>query len=165
MKKAYRISWEQEQNNLINGKGVKTEVLISASVTVSIRPVQLAPKMKELEPPALHRGPAQILASSQVCSSLYLHLPTQCISVERSTPKNFLKLSDLPITFQITSWSVTKSKKGRKQRSDARQCHRELSECKWTFFFPPILLISLNFTTVQIKASPHANNPKQSSDF
>lgn len=47
--------------------------------------------------------------------------------------------------------------------SDARHCHRELSGCNWAFF--PILLISLNFTTIQIKVSPHAIGPKQSSDF
>lgn len=79
--------------------------------------------------------------------------------------KEFLKVSGLPTAFQITSLSVTKSKgKERKQTSDARLCHRELSGFKWAFFFS-ILLISLNFTTVQIKALPHAMYPKQSSDF
>lgn len=34
-----------------------------------------------------------------------------------------------------------------------------------TGHFFPILLISLNFTTIQIKVSPHAIDPKQSSDF
>lgn len=66
MKEAHRISGEQEQNNLINGRGVETDMLISASVPVPIGPVQRAPKMKELESPALYRGPVRLLTASQV---------------------------------------------------------------------------------------------------
>lgn len=70
MKEAYRVRWEEEQNNLINGKGVETEMLISDSVTVPTEPVQLPPKIKELEPPALYRGLVQLLTPSQVKQGL-----------------------------------------------------------------------------------------------
>lgn len=72
MKETYRVSWEQELSNLRNGKGIETEMLISASVTVPIGPVQLASKMRQLEPPTFYRGPVQLLTgapkSSKGCS-------------------------------------------------------------------------------------------------
>lgn len=70
MNEAYRVSWEQEQSNLRNGKGAETEMLISASLTAPIRPVQLAPKIKQLEPPAFYRGPVQLLTASEVKQGL-----------------------------------------------------------------------------------------------
>lgn len=75
MKEVYKVDWEQKQNKLINGKGVETEMLISTSVTAPIGPVQLPPKMKELEPPALNRGPVQVLMASHVATYIYISLP------------------------------------------------------------------------------------------
>lgn len=58
-----------------------------------------------------------------------------------------------------------KIKKGEETEEWCKTVPQRTVRMQMDFFFPPILLISLNFTTVQIKASPHANNPKQSSDF
>ena len=74
-------------------------LLISANVTVPIGPVQLASKMEQLEPPALYRGPVQLLTVSRVKRGMYLthgYMSTQCMSMERSTPKNYFKKSIRP---------------------------------------------------------------------
>lgn len=104
MKQACGVSWEQERKNLRSGKRVGAEMrkclLISANVHSPYRTSSAGFKNETAGTPCLVQMSSSALdcfpSQARYVSDTRLHLPTQCMSMERTTPRNYLKRNIRP---------------------------------------------------------------------